>query len=143
MSHSPAQLVIALARFLVGATATMYGLTATFGIWGGSRLLATPAALADATPLAASTAETLLANLLLLCGVLLLLGLLTRTCAGVLLVLTVWHGLANGRFSAFFATEGGCEHVLFGAVMCAVLVAHGPGAYVVKFSGGKSGTAKA
>jgi uncharacterized membrane protein YphA (DoxX/SURF4 family) len=139
MSHSPAQLVLTLTRLVVGTTAMLYGIAATFGIWGGSRLGNTSALPAGATALDPGTVETILANLLMLFGLVINLGLLTRSLALCLAALVLWHGIANGRFGAFFVQDGGCEHILFGVVACLVVATHGPGAYVVKLRGAKSG----
>lgn len=122
---------LTLARVVLGGTALLHGIADTFGVWGGPRLGKTTADLAQHTDLSAEWWFYIVSIGLMLAGIVLLLGLMTRATALLIAFLAAWHGLANDRFQAYFVHAQGCETVLVVIALAVVVAVHGPGALVV------------
>ncbi|MBX3461700.1 MAG: hypothetical protein KF830_00895 [Planctomycetes bacterium] len=123
---------IAFARILLGLSALLRGIAETFGIWGGPRMMGTTTNLAATAGVSNDWLFYVVSIGLIILGAALLLGMVTRGAAWTLLALTVWHGIANGRFKAFFVQDNGCELVLLTAALCWLVAAYGPGPFRVE-----------
>ena len=133
MSEASKDYSLTLARVVLGTGALLHGIAETFHVWGGPQLGSTSMDMAQRTAMSADWLFYVVSIGLMVVGVALLLGALTRTAALLLAFVVIWHGIASGRFRAWFAPDGGCENLLALVALCVVLAVHGPGAAQVKF----------
>jgi uncharacterized membrane protein YphA (DoxX/SURF4 family) len=117
------------ARLVLGASALMHGIGNTFGLWAAERLGGTSAHMAARMALPADWLFHVISVGLVVAGLTLVLGVATRGGSLFVLLVAIWHGIANGRFGAFFDQAGGCEDLLMVGALALVVATHGPGAY--------------
>jgi uncharacterized membrane protein YphA (DoxX/SURF4 family) len=125
-------------RLVLGLAALVRGISETFGVWGGPRLAATTSDMASTAGVGADWLFYVVSIGLMVLGVAMLLGMLAPAAAWALLVVVVWHGIANQRFRAYFVEDQGCEALLAAAALCVVIATHGPGAWRVEAKSPKS-----
>lgn len=130
MNANPKEYALTLARAVLGATALLHGIAETFGVWGGQRFGQTTADMAGSSTASPDTIALAVSIGMMVAGLALLLGMVTRVASLLLLAVVVWHGVANGRFAAFFGPNG-CEYILALAGLAVVVATHGAGALKV------------
>lgn len=131
MATASRDYVLTVARVVLGLVALLHGIAETFGVWGGPRLGGTTADMAASATASPDTIFYVVAIGLMLAGIVLLLGIATRVAGLLVLAVAVWHGVASGRFGAWFQDAKGCEHLLVLAALALVVATHGPGAMKV------------
>ena len=124
---------LCFARVVLGAGALLHGIADTFGVWGGPMLSATTSDIAVRTSASPEWLVYVVSIGLMVAGVVLLLGTMTRAAALFMAILAIWHGLANNRFHAYFIHAQGCETLLALIALCLVVATHGPGAFKVEW----------
>ncbi|HEX5052390.1 MAG TPA: DoxX family membrane protein [Planctomycetota bacterium] len=124
---------LTFARIVLGGSALLRGISDTFGVWGGPHLGTTTADMAATTTVSPDTLFYVVSVGLMVLGLAMVLGVMTRPVAVLLIVVVVWHGLANHRFRAFFVQDQGCEHLLAVVALALLIARHGPGALKVEF----------
>lgn len=133
MSQRTKDLSLTFGRVVLGLGAFLHGFADTFHVWEGPMLGATTSDIATRTAVSAEALVYVVSIGLMIGGIALVLGTMTRAAALFIAVIAAWHGFANNRFHAYFMHSQGCESLLALIALSLVVATHGPGAYKVEW----------